>query len=87
MEPYFKKDVIFNLKKYIKQKLNPGAHKFSVVSLIKLEIIKEKFVLEAAIFFSNKIPVLEPKLNCTSVQKCWNMGVCYLFPSQSKLCV
>lgn len=58
MEPYkFKKEVIFNLKKNIKPRLKPAAHQFSLFSFIKLEIIKEKFVLEDEIIFSNKIPV------------------------------
>jgi len=42
MEPYNFKKAVISLKKDVKLMLNPEAHKFSVVSFIKLEIIIEK---------------------------------------------
>ena len=57
MEPYNFKKAVISLKKDVKLMLNPEAHKFSVVSFIKLEIIIEKCQSWSCVILSNKIPV------------------------------
>lgn len=46
-----KEDAIINLNKDIKQKLSPAAHRFAVVIFTKLEITKEKVVLDCNNFW------------------------------------
>lgn len=45
---------MLNLKKDIYQKLSPAAHRFLVVFFIKLEITKEKVVLDTATILAIK---------------------------------